>query len=537
MKRRVLRWCVRTAVVLGVLASAGVVFVVWIVGEVGESATERWVGQRLRSLTNERLNARLGFDQLDYQYPDTIVVDRLRLTVSGPVGRRVDIVTCERATLALAERPRKDRPLRVRLATLERPALRLMRHPAAGLVGFRDLVKKPGGPGPGHDQTLTGEVKTFGQLFAFERVEMSGGRLTYDAGDDTPTLELDGITAASDLNRTDADVLDATLEITRPETLDVRLAGRLRTDAGRVEDATATAWLDLSTDATRSLPPVLQALLQRYEVRGHLDLNGQGAVDFAALGGSAVDATLSLRDGGFAWAGLVYPLSDFDARLELRDGVAMLTEADGDLLGGVVSLRGRVGLVTPYAAKASVSVDAVRLEAREASVPESGDQSTTAVPLLTGAVTGRITWDGPLAEPDAATGKGNLRITEARLARLPLVSRFLDTLSVVPVAGSMARDRDTAEAVFRIENGGATVEAAYLAVDAIGIKTTGRVGLDGTLDLVARAGPLERIEQRLGRIGKMLSASLSFLPRYRVTGTLRQPSIALAPPTASVPEP
>ncbi len=526
MKKRVFRWCVRVAVLLGVIAAAAVVFVVWVVGEFGESGTERWLGERLRGLVNERLNATFDFDTLDYRYPDTVELTGLRLHVESPDA--FDLVRCERVTLALAERPRRDRPIRVREAVLVKPELNLLESDGGALVGFSGLIRSTDANVAEAQQT----PKTFGEQFALEAVSLLDARVTHRVSVDRPALVLDGIAARTTLDRTDADAMAVQLVIDRPGTLHAEAQGALRTDTGELRDARLDVVLDLSGAGLETLPTELQELAARYAVSGRLKVKAQGGLSFRDFMGSELSLVCTLRDAGFSWAGLRYPVSSLTVAAEAKDGTLTFTQAEGELMGGWASLNGSVSMERPWSAKGALSLDEVRLEAREAEPVESTEGATGssgAAPLLTGAVTGRVTWDGPLGDASAVTGGGNFRVEAARLSRLPVVSGLLDALSIVP---GLAGPRDRAEVVFQIADGRLLIDNSFLSVDAAGIKATGSVGFDGSLDLVARAGPLERIEKQLGKLGDVLSATLSFLPRYRVTGTVSQPAVGVAMPNA-----
>ena len=86
---------------VGLLAIGGAVVIAvagallwWHVGRSGTSAVEQWVGRQLQGVANAYLNPQLGFDELDYHHPRTVVLRNCRLTavdpIAGPSDRCVD---------------------------------------------------------------------------------------------------------------------------------------------------------------------------------------------------------------------------------------------------------------------------------------------------------------------------------------------------------------------------------------------------------------------------------------------------------------
>ena len=200
-----------------------------------------------------------------------------------------------------------------------------------------------------------------------------------------------------------------------------------------------------------------------------------------------------------------------------------IAELQGRALEGSVSVLGQIGWGGGWPAELEVSVDGIRLEERV--VAETGEASGFA-----GRITGRANWVDPLAEATTqAGGGGNLRLEEGRLGSLPVVGQLVE---VVRVSLGQGERKDRAEVRFRLAGDRVVLESIFMTAGALGVQGNGYLWFSGHLDVVVRAGPLERITQQLGGIGQTISKTLGFLPRYRITGDLGKPRITLANPLA-----
>src|SRR5438105_2493040 len=79
------------------------VLLVWHAGQSGSSSIEQWIGTQFQLISNSYLEPRLSFDDLDYQYPMTVRLSRMRLTADDPArpGEKIDILAAEDATIEL----------------------------------------------------------------------------------------------------------------------------------------------------------------------------------------------------------------------------------------------------------------------------------------------------------------------------------------------------------------------------------------------------------------------------------------------------
>jgi translocation and assembly module TamB len=160
-----------------------------------------------------------------------------------------------------------------------------------------------------------------------------------------------------------------------------------------------------------------------------------------------------------------------------------------------------------------------------------------------GKVTGRVTYSGPdPADLRRLRGKAVLDLDDASIAVLPVfreLDRFLGSAS-----GALFEDGDLDAT---LANGQVVVEQFTLEGRAVQMHASGTVGFDTRLDLVVLVntnqivpetgqalvalipglgGVLNRREEALGRVANFLSNRLL---KFRVTGTLSNPSVNLDP--------
>ncbi|MEJ7639207.1 MAG: hypothetical protein WKF75_14850, partial [Singulisphaera sp.] len=166
-----------------------------------------------------------------------------------------------------------------------------------------------------------------------------------------------------------------------------------------------------------------------------------------------------------------------------------------------------------------------------------------------GRITGRVTLSGPNpAEPERFRGRVNLDLSDASLVQIPVfreVDRFLGSSS-----GGLFEDGDL---IGVVAHGNLMVESLTLAGRLAQVHGTGTVGFDGRLNLEMLVNTSQIIPQtgqalvvlipglrEVAGLRRLATARVATflgnrLLKLRVTGTVRNPTIAIDP-TISVPE-
>src|SRR5438552_1729184 len=142
--RRVVRFARKATVVATLLVLTTVAAVLWVVGRCGSSPIEDWVAAQIQLVADAYLNPKLTFADLDYEFPATIRLKKLRLTADDPEhpGKRIDILGANRAEIELAEVPQVGQPVHIASIVLKDPLFQAVAIKGTHrLVGFSDLIK------------------------------------------------------------------------------------------------------------------------------------------------------------------------------------------------------------------------------------------------------------------------------------------------------------------------------------------------------------------------------------------------------------
>src|SRR5439155_3062809 len=204
-------------VTVALLVVGTIALVLWIVGGRRSSPVEDWVAAQIQLVSDAYLNPKLTFADLDYEFPATIRLKKLRLTAADPdhPGKSIDILGADRAEIELVEVPQVGQPVHIASIRLKDPVFQAVAiRGTHRLVGFSDLIKtqaaQTSGQAPASASgmlasTTTGATKTMpaaqiegppaprlSDLIRMHRVELIGGRIVYDSrAPGTPAMTLD----------------------------------------------------------------------------------------------------------------------------------------------------------------------------------------------------------------------------------------------------------------------------------------------------------------------------------------------------------
>ena len=86
---------------------------------------------------------------------------------------------------------------------------------------------------------------------------------------------------------------------------------------------------------------------------------------------------------------------------------------------------------------------------------------------------------------------------------------------------------DTADTSFTLEGNHVQIDSLTGQFGALALRGTGTVNFDQQLNLRLHAGPLEKVQGKLGIVGDILVSASDALANYHVTGTISSPQISL----------
>ena len=505
-----------TGLVVGLFAVGAVVMwwspTIALLGP-GSTRIEAWCGRQLVAIVADHLNPRLVLGELDYEFPRTVHVRGVRLEAGG-----VAIVEATSARIEFAEIPLPGRPLVIKVVDLQEPVVRLEHLDDGTLVGFGDFVKDTGGR-----ELPDGGSSRLSDVLAVTRIDVRDGMLEYHRPGQPP-MRLHPLTF--DLQReaetTDAEggwyAFDATLAF-----LDVaEISGRIRLNVD-------TAVLDLpelqlhsviDPDHYEVFPPQVQASLREHLVQGQFSARVRGTVPLRDAALSLLNFRARVTSATVSFGDYVLPVQVLSATGRMSGGVLDIESATIDALGGQARLWARQWIDDP-ARPFELRGQGTGLRLEEAMRPESPEASK-----LAGRLDFHVEARGQTGNlPASLDGQGEITLTEGRLVNGKLARALMTVLSLVPTGGGQDRGR----AAVALAGDRVSLRDVQIIVGGMGVKGEGEVFYDGRLNLRLNAGPLERLQEALGDLGKVFGAVTDRLNKYHVTGTLGAPEVKVRP--------
>jgi hypothetical protein len=146
---------------------------------------------------------------------------------------------------------------------------------------------------------------------------------------------------------------------------------------------------------------------------------------------------------------------------------------------------------------------------------------------LVGRVSGWMAFTMPADRPDQVEGSGAIHVEQANLLQLPLLTVLL---AGDPTAG---RNLDVLDLPFSLSDGKIHIQEGQLASPSAGVRFTGSVGLDGSLNLALVPTFSFNLLDRIWGVGTLMTPVLSIassrLARAVVRGRLSEPVLILDP--------
>jgi hypothetical protein len=294
-----------------------------------------------------------------------------------------------------------------------------------------------------------------------------------------------------------------------------------------------------TSSAPASSEPVASAQRTAWELEGglgvrdlvlHVDsgdrrMSGQLQGHAVSAGGSlAVEADLS---GGGLELGS-HRLSDVQGQVVKPAGAAMLRieNLSARLHGGRVAGFAEVALTEPLRYGVSLSVEDLDLH----DLFRSGEGATASQPSfeVRGLLRGNLQMTGTAGQPQTRQATGVLKITQARINRLPVVLGLVDIVYLwLPGQGGFAEG----DVVYRLQGDKLILQEISLHGPASSLLGSGWVNLkDESLHLTFLTAPPGYLP-RLAGVEDLLSGLSREIVEVRVTGTLSKP----VPQTVSLP--
>jgi hypothetical protein len=254
-----------------------------------------------------------------------------------------------------------------------------------------------------------------------------------------------------------------------------------------------------------------------------IDIAFSGSIPLASPLTANGEGSLAVRQASIHLASKVLPIEALDTRVSLEHGEARI-DCTGRVLSGDIRVMGSVLL------QAARTFE-LQWEVTDLALAETQPMQDRAGLATTQTLAGRLATQGTATGtwtrlPDSLTGAGTLAVRDGRLFGVPIISQITDLLSAIPVGRALIPG-DTVDLEFDLQGEGVRINRSKIVTSLALIRGTGLIGYDGTLDLLVSAGPMEKIKDKLGKVGDLLKDLGDRLAQYSVKGTIDKPKVGV----------
>ena len=520
---------VLVVVLVLVLAAAGVGYVVFSRGIGG---ADDWVVRKVVRVVETYIEPTIDFDSFDWDGSRTITLKDVTLTSDDGT----EVVRAGAFVVELVSVPVfGGGPITIEALELRDYTVRLLQTEGEdGGVAFKGLVPFVKAGNIENQERVDEEVR-LSNVLEIRRIDFTGGSIEYDAGDGSQPMRISGIDLNVDLNPTEAGLYELDVEFDRAPIFSTTVAGELNIDTMRMPSLDVSVNADLSSSEARSaLPPQLQSLIDQYEVRGELAADLNGSAQLRDPLSSELEATFQLTDGNVSVGEYRYPVSGLSFAGTLANRRLTMPTNTISAIEGLVRLTDvSVDMSAPgWPARATWSVRSMKIQKLLRKEPDAEDAR----------MAGTLSSEGSLTLeaqdiPASVEGSGTLTMREGRLVSIPVLSDLLDVMDVVARVTGTTTNKDKADVTFDLTGEGVEIEDMTIATQVAVVRSKqGTIFYDGALDLLVNAGPVEKLQEELGRlgdvgrlVGDVAGAVTDGLVKYDIEGTVGEPKIKVRP--------
>jgi hypothetical protein len=501
-------------VLVGAGAVVGLLWLGWGLVGGGVNRLEQWCGRQLLSIANDHLGPTLSFNRLTYTYPRSVTLAKVRLSADG-----VSIVEADAIGIDFAEIPRIGRPVVIAAARFERPVVRLLEGPDGALLGFSNFVKT----GAGRELPDGGSTR-LSDVLDIKTLQVDGGAVSYKRPRQ-PLMRLRPLTfemhhqppAAGDA-ASEPGWYDFVTRLALEPVVNLDLDARLNLDTAVLDVTRAVLATALTAAQYEVFPAQVQDILRQYGIVGDLEWTFSGQVPLGDAATSAIDTQLSLHDASVAFGAYVLPAESIQISARLSDGRLDVSQWSMRSLGGTAQVSAHVRLAGPQSGSFEAQGEGQQLRLEQAFRYEKGEAAK-----YRGSASFHVDVHGDFDDlAGTFAGSGDLEIRDAHLG---LVDLFRGTLGIV----GHREDRDYGTAEFVLTPDRVRWSDVKVGGTTIGIDGGGDLHYDGRLDCLFNVGPLQGREGLLGFIGDAVGIVTDRLVKYKLTGTVDEPKVAVRP--------
>jgi hypothetical protein len=303
------------------------------------------IGHELHSQLASRMNARLEFSRVVYQFPYGVRIEKAHLLMPADHGGLDSWIDVGRLELTLAKLPLGSGPLLIEKLAIDRLVVHLAS--SSGSSAAPSPSTPAGAP-----------AKKLSDLFRLQNVSMSGGRFEYDFSDpghSTPPIAWGNLNLSMNTSPVSGGLYQFAIAIADQPVVAADVTGSFDIDSLllNADNASVTISCDPAQTAVQ-IPPQGQAFIQKYQVAGQLTVRGSASVPLRNPAAATFTAAADLTDAhcqppGFA--GQITPTlcsirttrqagpCQFDVRLKDQDLAAAAASGSVDLQTLLLDLK------------------------------------------------------------------------------------------------------------------------------------------------------------------------------------------------------
>lgn len=482
---------------------------------------EDWIGAQIVGIANSYLVPQLDYADIDYQAPGTVTLDGVTLT--APDG--TDVIALDGMVVTLAEVPRIGQPIKISTLSLDAPTINLIREigpdGAPGFRGLTPIVKAT----PVKDEQVEPNFR-LSNVLQLQTIEITEGAFRYDPSDGSPPMTITGLTTTVNASpdQTEPGFYDLDIQTRLGPLLDLTLQGALSLDTYFARVGALRLHGRLDPTSAGALPPQLQQLVAQYDAQGQIDVNASGALPLTDPLAGELSFSANLTNFRVASGDYQLPIDTVALSGSLAGGSLTLPSLTADLLQGRLTASADAALAqTAIPAQLNWRIEGFDLQdLLRTNVQAEGP------PRLAGRLNASGALTTTLADPRAGLdGSGQVQIRDGSVLILPGLTELASVMNVA--VRRAAEPRHQVDAAFDLGPAGVQITSSEVITEFLAARAKGTIDFDQTLDLSVNAGPMEKLQSLLGKVGDVLGNVTDRLVTYRVRGTIQDPTVSVAP--------
>lgn len=481
---------------------------------------DEWLARQMVAISSAYIVPKIDFKKFEYVPPLTIRMSQVTLT--APDGTRV--VEAGTMVVTLAETPGLNKPVVIQNVELDDAMLRLVATPEGGFKGLVPFVKGENIK----DQSKVDENTKLSNVFQLRKVTLKNGGLLYDAGDGSAPMNLTGLNLETGVEPAgEPGWYKLNIASSRPPQMEMKMDGRINIDTLEADFADLVLKTRLDAGSEGGLPPQVTDLLKQHEVKGDAEIHLSGLVPLKDWKQGNFRASVITKGLNVAAGEYRLPIDLLDLEAALAGGTLNVTKGQVNLCKGNITLSDTSVNVAQAGMPGRATWSVRDFELREL-------LRIAAAPGETPKMAGRTATDGSVTfnASDALAsinGSGTLNVRDGRLVALPIIAQLMETMNLIGKITGKYDLSDKADAEFTLKPNGLNLNKTTIETQVVLARVTGVIAYDGTLDLEANAGPMEKVQGMLGKVGDLIGKATDQLVKYKITGKAGDPKVEVRP--------